>query len=318
MQIAFMHSNLFEFNIGGGSGDSLFKASLALCTFFDSYLFEELIYFSAAVGIFVLIIFTRRENRFNEYIYEKHKDYLRVTRYHKPVNDSLTHESGKSSALQRFWQRIRHVNMPSPTTPFSITNRAATSAIYILYTYDILNILMSVYTDNLSESFMSVLVPNVSNFTGVIVDFVFQILQVCLIGVKFYPLLIVLDLNSVDLMINLFTTGYVLFVWLSGLTNKALCSQREGFFKRNLFKLSKNFYEKFTLSLKSKYNMTNSILGLITDEPDASEKYISQLKNSVPRIFNHQFFNTGKLFFHKISGLFYLVTGDNWSRQDDQ
>jgi hypothetical protein len=317
IQIVFLHSDVFEMQIKDFISKSECRFYTSLCHFFDAYLFEDLVYFVVALFIFISIMFTKRNNRFNQYIYDKHKSYLNSTRYHKPIkSNSIQSHKANVSTWNKLFFRKNQFNMSSPSMPFSINNRAATSAIYILYTYDILNILMSVYTDNLNESFMGVLVPSISNFSGVLVDFLFQILQVCLIGVKFYPILIVLDLSSVNLMINMLTVGYVLFIWMNGIINKVVCSKRQGIVQRGLLKLSKNLHEKLTTSLRSKYDMASRILGLINDEPDTSEKYIFQLKTDIPRLFNQQFTQCNFLFPFTSSYNFinlHLIFRSRWS-----
>ena len=301
IQITCIHLHVFDMQAKQILSDSWWFSksnrhlSARLCSFFDTYLFEELVYLAFAVVIFVCILFTKHTNRFNDYIFEKHKDYLSSSRYHKvgsnPIATQTQESSSMSTFLCRFLRRKKAAHMPSLSAPFSITNRAAASAVYILYTYDILNILMSVYTDNLTESFMGALLPNIQSLSGVIVDFLFQIMQVCLIGVKFYPILIALDLNNLSLVTNLLAAVYVLFIWSTGLVNKALCSttQRAGFLKRSLLKLSKNLNEKLSERLKAKYELTSRVLSVISDEPNGREKYMSLLREKIPRLFNRQF-----------------------------
>lgn len=222
-QITLIHQNLISSRLNSTS------LQATACSLLEKYLFEELIYFSLAfILLFVIIIF-QRKRRFSNYIMQKHKVYLQSRKPCFILTEIFSFKFLK--------------NFPSPSLPFSISNRASTASVYIVYTYDVLNILMSVYTDNLSSSFLSSISSNVTNLTGVIFDFLFQILQVVLIGVKFYPILVAAD-SDPNVFIYFFSFIYVLIIWFIGLVNKAACAPKEAFFKRTLLKLSSNFSQK--------------------------------------------------------------------------
>ena len=119
---------------------------------------------------------------------------------------------------------------PFPSTPFSTTNRAQSAAVYIIYTYDVLNIFMFVFTG----SFLTTNLPffgQISRTSGILVELVIQFLQVIMIGVKFYPILVVADAEP-HLLIYLFSAIYMLFIWLTWFFKKALCSRTEAFIKQ--------------------------------------------------------------------------------------
>lgn len=271
------------------------KASTATtraCELFDSYLSEELVFLVFAIVIIFSIILSKRSNRFNEYIYEKHKNYLDKSKLHC----SRVENNIQNKFVSKMWSIMSQSSLPAQSTPFSISNRSASSAIYILYTYDVLNILMSVYTDNLAESFMSTLLPNISLISGVIVDFLFQILQVLLIGVKFYPILVALDSGNLSSIVtNMLALVHLVLIWIIRMIKNWVCVRKEGFFRRNLLKLSKNLLDKFYTSMKSKLVLASKILKLLMPEPDISDKYESIIESQVPRIFKEEFYNRESL-----------------------
>ena len=75
---------------------------------------------------------------------------------------------------------------PFPSTPFSTSNRFQSAAVYIIYTYDVLNIFMSLFT----TTFTPVYIPYFGDVnlagSGVLVNIVVQFLQVLIIGILLF------------------------------------------------------------------------------------------------------------------------------------
>ncbi len=173
-----------------------------------NYYTEEIIYLSFSSLFFLLLIFKRKKRRFTNYIIKKFRTYPEVL------------EPTKSKSLIT----MAECNVDSlfsfiPSFSFSTCNRAQAAAIYVIYTYDVLNIFMFIYASDTSSS----LFPLTNDFAGVLLDFFKQILQVLLIGVKFYPILIVAELDP-SILIYLVTAGYVALIWWIRFVNKAFCS----------------------------------------------------------------------------------------------
>jgi hypothetical protein len=127
---------------------------------------------------------------------------------------------------------------PFPSTPFSTSNRGQSAAVYIIYTYDVLNIFMFIYTGQfLSFSTNIPFFGNVGMASGILVEIVIQILQVVMIGIKFYPILIVADAQP-SIVIYGFATIYMGIIWISWFMKKAFCSRTEAFIKQVFKKVS--------------------------------------------------------------------------------
>jgi hypothetical protein len=181
-------------------------------------------------------------------------------------------------------QEFRKDVCPLPSIPFSTTNRAQSASVYVAYTYDVLNIFMYIYTANINPSF----IPYLTKPSGVLYDLLFQFIQVLLIGLKFYPILVVADLNPNGL-IYLLSTIYMLHIWVIKFISKAFCSKTEAFIKQTLKKLSQDVGGRIKSSLNVRYNISNTILGLFIDDPDPNQQYISALKTSIPSLFKEYF-----------------------------
>lgn len=100
----------------------------------------------------------------------------------------------------------------------------------MIYTYDVLNIFIFVFTG----SFLSTNLPifgQIGRTSGILIELVIQFLQVIMIGIKFYPILVVADAEP-HLLIYLVSTIYMLFIWCSWFFKKALCSRTEAFIKQ--------------------------------------------------------------------------------------
>lgn len=174
-----------------------------------------------------------------------------------------------------------------PSFSFSTTNRSQAAAVYIIYTYDVLNIFMFIYTSDISSS----LFPLNNDFAGVLFDFFKQILQVLLIGVKFYPILIVADLDP-SILIYLATTIYVSIIWCIRFTNKAFCSHKTAFIETILSEFLKELNKRLTRNIRN-YQRSNSTMGIFPKNSNgiqpADDKYISTIRSVFPKIFEQTF-----------------------------
>lgn len=183
-------------------------------------------------------------------------------------------------------QSFKRSPCPFPSTPFSTTNRAQSAAVYIIYTYDVLNIFMFVFTAKAH----SISIPYLGDVTksGILVELVIQFLQVIMIGVKFYPILVVADAEP-HVIIYLFSSIYMTLIWSSWFFKKAFCSRTEAFLKQAFRKISTDLSERIKYSLGLKKNVTNTFIGLFTDEEKPSEKYLTALKEKIPSVFKEFF-----------------------------
>ncbi|CAF0841611.1 unnamed protein product [Brachionus calyciflorus] len=175
---------------------------------------------------------------------------------------------------------------PFPSTPFSTSNRAQSAAVYVIYTYDVLNIFMYVYTLSLSPK----LIPFIGNIgtPGIILDLLIQVIQVLLIGIKFYPILVVAD-SEPNFLIYLFSSTYMFIIWTGWLLKKAFCSRSEAFV-RQLFKLiSTEFGDKVKYSIGLRRNLTDQFMAFFTDQDNMSENYLNAIKVKIPMIFDQYF-----------------------------
>lgn len=175
---------------------------------------------------------------------------------------------------------------PFPSTPFSTSNRAQSAAIYAIYTYDVLNIFMYVYTLSLTPK----MIPFLGNIgtPGIILDLVIQIIQVIIVGVKFYPILVVAD-SDPGWFIHLCSTFYMLIIWISWLFRKAFCSRSEAFVRQAFKVITDQFAEQINLTIDLQKNFTNQIIAFFTDEENASEKYTNAIKSKIPKLFDEYF-----------------------------
>jgi hypothetical protein len=181
-------------------------------------------------------------------------------------------------------QEFKRTTFPFPSMPFSSSNRAQSASVYVIYTYDVLNIFVYIYTASIS----TLNIPYFGRPTGILFDFVIQIVHVLLIGVKFYPILIVADMDPYTI-VYLFASIYMSIIWTFKLFTKGFCSRTEAFVKQTLKKLSTEYSEQIKSKIGTRYNISNTVLGLFSDDPNPNEKYLSALKNAVPTVFKEFF-----------------------------
>lgn len=176
---------------------------------------------------------------------------------------------------------------PFPSTPFSTSNRALSAAVYIIYTYDVLNIFIYVFTGSIN--FINLpFFGNIGHKSGVIVELIIQSLHVIIIGIKFYPILVVADLEP-NMWIYFVSLIYVMFIWLSSFFKKAFCNQTEAFIKRAFKQYSNMVADRLKTTLQRRVNVTDTLMGLFTDTEKPSETYFKTIKEKVPQFFREIF-----------------------------
>ena len=224
---------------------------------------EEFIYLVFATLFFLLLIVKQKKKRFTNYImnkFRKHADLLDT-----------------SQTCGRFRQFSF-----TPLFTFSTSNRSQSAAVYIIYTYDVLNIFMFIYVSDLSAS----LIPLFnSSLSGVLFDFLKQILQVLLIGVKFYPILIVADLDP-SIVLYLATTLYISLIWLIRFVNKAFCSHRKAVVEFALNQLIGDLNQRINLNLLT-HQAANKTASLAPND-----RYRNIINNVFPKVFRNAFDET--------------------------
>ena len=172
---------------------------------------------------------------------------------------------------------------PIPLLPYSTTNRLLSTAVYIAYTYDILNIFMY-----LNSSFLSIpLTPFLTEKNGVLKDFLIQILQVVVIGFKFYPILAVADIEPHIATYSL-SFIYVFIMWTLKMFNKGFCSRTEAFVKFSLEQVENQIHNSKIFRWNDRLNLTNRINMNELDETEES-KYKKVVNEKIPQIFDKFF-----------------------------
>ena len=89
--------------------------------------------------------------------------------------------------------------------------------------------------------------------------------------------------------VYLCATVYMSIIWTLKLFTKGFCSRTEAFVKQTLKKLSTEYKEQIKSKIGTRYNISNAVLGLFSDDPNPNEKYLSALKNAVPAVFKEFF-----------------------------
>jgi hypothetical protein len=112
-------------------------------------------------------------------------------------------------------QEFKRTTFPFPSMPFSTSNRSQSAAVYVIYTYDVLNIFAYIYTATTS----TVELPWFGRPNGVLFDFAIQIIHVLLIGIKFYPILVVADMEPWSI-VYFAASIYMAIIWTLKLFTK--------------------------------------------------------------------------------------------------
>jgi hypothetical protein len=70
---------------------------------------------------------------------------------------------------------------------------------------------------------------------------------------------------------------------------RSFCSRTEAFITQTVKQIGKDIGGQIKATLNLRYNISNTVLGLFSDDPNPNEKYISALKNSIPSVFKEFF-----------------------------
>ncbi len=181
-------------------------------------------------------------------------------------------------------QQFKSTSFPFPSMPFSTSNRTQSASVYVIYTYDVLNIFMYIYAANMN----TVQLPFVGRPNGVLFDFTIQIIHVLLIGIKFYPILVVADMDPYA-VVYLSASLYMAIIWTLKLFTKGFCSRTEAFVRRTLKKLSSDVGGQLSYKGSKLKNATKTVMGLFSEDPDPNEKYVEALKKGIPSVFKEYF-----------------------------
>ncbi len=215
------------------------------------FMFEEMIYGVCSVVLVVFISMKATRRRFSYYITRKYR--------HSNLKDKNDCKFG--SIIKSF--------------SFSTLNRSQLAALYVIYTYDVLNIFLFIYTANYQ-------LPNFyEKFSGVISDFGMQIVQVILFGIKFYPIMVVADLDPSKLIYSM-TTLYLFIFWSFKFVNKAFCSKTKAMLVQSLRAMIYDINKKIKSNLEIKRKTSNVLLGLLSDNEDASQNYYNAIRYIIP------------------------------------
>ncbi len=193
-------------------------------------------------------------------------------------------EKEKSEDLEESQELIRRqFKWPIPLLPYSTRNRLVSTAVYVAYTYDIVNIFIY-----LNSSFIAIpLTPILSEKNGVLKDFFIQILQVLVIGFKFYPILAVADIEP-QILTYLLSFIFVFVMWVVKMFKKALCSGTDAFVKFSIDQVEKQIHNTKVFRWNDRLNLTNRIDLNQLDETEES-KYKKIRDEKIPQFFDKFF-----------------------------
>ena len=270
------------------------RKSEILTTICQKYLREDQISLVLSIVFILIIMLVKKEKRFSHYI---HKTYARFmeSKFYKDKIKKAEDEEEENVCCSEFsslacacdksgrslFCRIKNSLFKRilPISPFCSHDILETIAIYVIYTYDILNIFTYVYSSFLVIPIFKML----RNKGGILLDFIFQIIHVLMIGFKFYPLLVIRDIEETWIT-NSISFIYTLVLWILKLLNKGLCSRTEVFIQSVLNNLNK--FENKSREKVDQFNLTN----LVTVKADLDELvYKDMIQAKIPSLFNETF-----------------------------
>jgi len=111
---------------------------------------------------------------------------------------------------------------------------------------------------------------------------------VLLIGIKFYPILVVADMDPYA-VVYLSASLYMAIIWTLKLFTKGFCSRTEAFVRRTLKKLSSDVGGQLSYKGSKLKNATKTVMGLFSEDPDPNKKYVEALKKGIPSVFKEYF-----------------------------
>ena len=115
-----------------------------------------------------------------------------------------------------------------------------------------------------------------------------KLIQVIMIGIKFYPILVVADADP-NIFICFVSTVYMLIIWVFRFLKKSFCSRSDAFIALTISKLSTQLNDTLRSTFYTRYNASNIALGLFSDDDNPNEKYLSAMKNLIPSVFKEYF-----------------------------
>jgi hypothetical protein len=246
---------------------------------------EEQLSFIFSLGFIVILMIIQKPKRFSNYITNTYGRFMESKVYKDKMKKIKIDSKIKISSscclnkIQFFRIFVKFKKFLLPISPFNSNNTFNTIAIYILYTYDILNIFTYVYSSFLVLPIFQL----IRNKSGILTDFIFQIVHVFFIGLKFYPLLAVQDIKE-TVFTNFMAFIYTFILLLLKLINKGLCSRTEVFIQLVL----DNIYR---IKNSSRIDTDNlNLTQLIINRGESEELvYDFLIKNKIPQLFNDTF-----------------------------
>ena len=106
--------------------------------------------------LFCCCIWTRLWERYSEKRKEKKKNELKEKEANKrdirnsSNPDELDDDGQTDESEFDENQEFKRTTFPFPSMPFSTSNRMQSAAVYVIYTYDVLNIFVYIYTASIS------------------------------------------------------------------------------------------------------------------------------------------------------------------------
>jgi hypothetical protein len=257
--------------------------------YLQKHLSEEQISFIFAFIFIIILFFIHKPKRFTSYIIDKYENLI-ISKFYKKKMKEIKKKDVKKcqescccscgcykinsfAFIKKIFSKIL-----LPISPFSSKNPFETVAIYIIYTYDILNIFTYVYSSVLVVPIFKM----IRNKGGILTDFLLQIMHVLVIGLKFYPLLAITDIKE-TWYTNLIAFLYTLLIWILKLINKGLCSRTEVFVQLAFSNIDR--LQKVSREQVDKFNLA-SLLNKVENE---ESKYDALIQVKIPELFNETF-----------------------------
>lgn len=193
--------------------------------------------------------------------------------------------------LDEKYKMSRTSTCPLTSSPFNSENRIQSAAIFIIYTYDVLNIFLYAFNSNK----ININIPFYGTIEkGILIELLIQCIQVIIIGVKFYPLLVV-DESDPNIFLHFFAMSYMFLMWVILLLKKSICFYNSAFLKHLLNTYQNDLKDKVNYSINLKKNLTNTFLVLFPNTESISEKYFNDIKEKIPKLFNTRFMKNNSI-----------------------
>ena len=200
----------------------------------------------------------------------------KMEREEKKENDRKAIELEINEVSQE-WSNNQY-KWPIPLLPYSTRNRLLSVAVYVVYIYDILNILTYLYSSFLNMPQMQIL----KNIDGILKDFLMRILHVIIISLKFYPILAVVDIEP-HVATSLICFIYIFIMLSIKLVTSGFCS--EAFEKFSIEQIENQVHNSKFMRWSQRLNLTNLFE---TDETEES-RYRKIVNDKIPALFEKFF-----------------------------